>query len=133
MSEDRPKILIADDDPEIRMLIKSKLDTMKCEIFVAKDGEEALALALEEKPDLLLLDVMMPLLTGWEVVQNVRKKPEFDQTGIIMITGIGENVNSATAGLIGADEHIDKPFQLAELEFKVRKVIAAKRRAKKVG
>lgn len=131
MSEDKPKILIADDDPEIRMLIKSKLDTMKCEIFVAKDGEEALALALEKKPDLLLLDVMMPLLTGWEVVQNVRKKPEFDQTGIIMITGIGETVNDATASLIGADEHIDKPFQLAELEFKVRKVIAAKRRAKK--
>ena len=96
MSEDRPKIVIADDDPEIRMLIKSKLDTMKCDVFVAKDGEEALELALSERPDLLLLDVMMPGLTGWEVVKNIKKKPEFDQTGIIMITGIGE-VSVATA------------------------------------
>jgi two-component system alkaline phosphatase synthesis response regulator PhoP len=131
MSEDRPKIVIADDDPEIRMLIKSKLDTMKCDVFVAKDGEEALTLALEERPDLLLLDVMMPILTGWEVVKNIKSKPEFAQTGIIMITGIGEVVNDATADLIGADEHIDKPFQLSELEFKIRKVISAKRRAKK--
>lgn len=128
MPEEKPKILIADDDPEIRNLIKSRLATMQCQLFIAKDGEEALTTALEEKPDLLLLDVMMPSLTGWEIVKHLRQKPEFEKTGIIMITGIGEAINAATAPLYGADEHIDKPFQLAELEFKVRKVLSAKKR-----
>lgn len=133
MAENIPRILIADDEEEIRQLVKTKLLSMKCEVLVARDGEEALSLALVEKPDLILLDVRMPGLNGWEVTKHLRKKPEFDQTAIILVTGIGEALNAATAPLYGADEYIDKPFQLAELEFKIRKVLSEKRRAKSSG
>jgi DNA-binding response OmpR family regulator len=128
MAESTPKILIADDSPEIRSLVKTKLASMKCEVLIAKDGEEALSLALSERPDLILLDVMMPGLTGWEVAKNLRQKPEMNGTAIIMVTGVGEVTNAATAPLYGADDHIDKPFELAELEYKVRKALSAKRR-----
>jgi DNA-binding response OmpR family regulator len=128
MSETAPKILIADDEEELRSLIKTKLASMKCEIVVAKDGEEALSLALTERPDLLILDVRMPGLTGWEIAKHLRAKPEFENTGILMVTGIGETLNAATAPLYGADDHIDKPFKLSELEFKVRKILSARRR-----
>lgn len=133
MSEAAPKILIADDDQEIRTIVRAKLASMRCEVLVAKNGEEALAMALSEQPDLILLDVMMPLLNGWEVIQNLRKKPEFTKTAIIMVTGIGETANGATAPLYGADDHINKPFELSELEFKVRRALSAKRREAKKG
>jgi DNA-binding response OmpR family regulator len=128
MPETSPKILVADDDQEIRTIVRAKLAAMRCEVLIAKDGEEALATALAESPDLILLDVMMPRLNGWEVIQHLRKKPEFGKTAIIMVTGIGETANDATAPLFGADDHINKPFELSELEFKVRRALSAKRR-----
>ena len=97
----------------------------------AADGEEGLAKILTQKPDLILLDVMMPRLTGWEVAKYLRERPEYDDMGIIMVTAIGETVNDMTSPLYGADEHIDKPFKLAELEFKIRKILSAKRQLRK--
>ena len=122
-----PLILIADDDPEIRTLLKAHLSTRKCELIEAEDGAQALESLITRKPDLIVLDVMMPELNGWEVCKYVKTHEEYDQTGVIMLTAIGATVNELTSPLYGADEYIDKPFNFEELDFKIRKVLSTKR------
>jgi DNA-binding response OmpR family regulator len=132
MSEEVPVILIADDDPDMLALVGRHLRTLKCKVVEANDGEMALALARKELPDLMILDVMMPGKSGWEVCKAVREDEEtFRDTGVIVLTGIGETLNSLTSPLYGADESIDKPFEFPELDFKVKKVLSDRRRAKK--
>ena len=131
MSEDVPVILIADDDPDMLALVGRHLRQMKCKLVEASDGEMALALARKELPDLMILDVMMPGKSGWEVCKAVREDEDLKDTGVIVLTGIGETLNSLTSPLYGADESIDKPFEFPELDFKIRKVLSERRRAKK--
>lgn len=127
--EKRPLILVVDDNADIRQLVKLHLMTRECDVIEADNGERGLERILVDGPDLVLLDVMMPMLNGWEVVKHVRTKPELDHIGVIMVTAIGETVNEMTSPLYGADDHINKPFQLSELDFKIRKVLSQKRRA----
>jgi DNA-binding response OmpR family regulator len=131
MSEEVPVILIADDDPDMLALVGRHLRSLKCKVVEASDGEMALALAKKELPDLMILDVMMPGKSGWEVCKAVREDEVFRDTAVIVLTGIGESLNSLTSPLYGADESIDKPFEFPELDFKVRKVLSDRRRAKK--
>lgn len=129
--EDVPVILVADDDPDMLALVTRHLRTLKCKIVEASDGEMALGLARKELPDLMILDVMMPGKSGWEVCKTVREDDDLRHTGVIMLTGIGETLNSMTSPLYGADENIDKPFEFAELDFKIKKVLSERRRAAK--
>lgn len=122
-----PKILIADDDPDLRKLLRAHLDTLNCEIVEAHDGEATLEAVIIENPDLIVLDVMMPELNGWEICKYIKSKPEYQHIGVVMLTGIGSTVNELTSPLYGADEYIDKPFNIDELDFKVRKVLSEKR------
>ena len=131
VSEDTPIILIADDDPDMLGLVTRHLRAMKCKLIEASDGDTALALAKKELPDLVILDVMMPGKSGWEVCKALRQSPDFDATGIIMLTGIGERLNSLTSPLYGADECVDKPFQFSELDFKIKKVLSERHHAAK--
>lgn len=124
----RPLILVVDDNHDIRNMVMAHLESVQCDTLEADNGEDGLAMILEHKPDLVLLDVMMPGLNGWEVAKYVRDRPEFDHTGIIMVTAIGETVNEMTSPLYGADDHINKPFQLSELSFKIRRTLARKRK-----
>ncbi len=126
--EKKPLILVCDDNADIRQLVKLHLMNRECDVIEADNGEAGLERILVDQPDLVLLDVMMPHLSGWEVVKHVRTKPELDHIGVIMVTAIGETVNEMTSPLYGADDHINKPFQLGELDFKIRKVLSAKRR-----
>ena len=123
-----PVILVADDDTQILDLITEHFEAFDCELLTAGDGELALEMALEHQPDLVILDVMMPGLNGWEVCRYLREHEGFEKTGVIMLTAIGEAVNDATSPLYGADDHVDKPFSFAELEFKVKRVISERRR-----
>ncbi len=116
MPAETPVILVADDDPDILRLVTSHLRSMN------------LTVARRELPDLMILDVMMPGKSGWEVCKDVRDERLLDNTGVIMLTGIGEKLNEMTSPLIGADECIDKPFEFPELDFKVRKVLSDRRR-----
>ena len=127
-SSPKPLILVVDDNDEIRGMVTAHLEGMQCDVVEANNGEDGLAMILANKPDLVLLDVMMPGLNGWEVAKYIREKPEFDDMGVIMVTAIGEQVNDMTSPLYGADDHIDKPFQLAELSFKIRKTLSKKKR-----
>lgn len=132
MSEEKlPTILIADDDPEMRELLAVRLRTLKCKLIEASDGDDAWQAAKKNVPDLVILDVMMPGLSGWEVCRKIREDSTLTHTGVIMLTGIGERLNEMTSPLYGADEHIDKPFDFAELDFKIKKVISSRRGKKK--
>jgi DNA-binding response OmpR family regulator len=128
MSEnDTPLILIADDDPEIRRLLQAHLSTMQCRTIEASDGEKTLDETIVNKPDLIILDVMMPELNGWEICKYVKTHDEYAHTGVIMLTAIGATVNELTSPIYGADDYVDKPFDFEELEFKIKKVLSAKR------
>lgn len=108
-------VLVAEDDLEIAGILRKTLVQEGYRIALAYDGEEALKSALEHKPDLVILDVMMPQMNGWEVCKALRAKPEFADVGILMLTAIGPNLNEMTAPLYGADDHLDKPFMVPEL------------------
>lgn len=118
----RMKVLIADDDLEVLRILRKRL-SQTYEVIEANNGEEALELAMNQLPAAVVLDVMMPELTGWEVAKRLRSHPEFDRVGILMLTAIGERLNELTSPLYGADDQLDKPFDLDLLEERLAKVI----------
>jgi DNA-binding response OmpR family regulator len=87
-------------------------------------------LACERLPDLIILDVMMPGMSGWEVCRKVREAVSLAHTGVIMLTGIGESLNEMTSPLYGADAYVDKPFEFGELE---RNIIATLKKRREGG
>lgn len=122
-----PLILLADDDLEIRTLLRLALEPLECDIIEAPDGEVALEHILVEAPDLVVLDVMMPGLTGWEICKYVRQKEGYERTRILMLTAVGEAVNSMTAPLYGADRFLDKPFDMDEVLNVISELLAEER------
>jgi DNA-binding response OmpR family regulator len=125
-SSKKATILIADDDPEILTLLSLRLQKRGYGVIEACDGLQTLQMARTHKPDLVLLDVMMPGKNGWEVAREMRGSPELAGIGIVMLTAIGEKVNEMTSPLYGADDYVDKPFEFAELEEKISRVLRAK-------
>ena len=124
-----PLVLVADDEPSMLELVARHLKTMedpKLEVIEASDGEQAWRLAREHLPDLVVLDVMMPGMSGWEVCRKIREDVALAHTGVVMLTGIGENLNQMTSPLYGADAYIDKPFEFDELDEKVKGALSAR-------
>jgi len=122
-------VLVADDEPTMLELVTRHLRTIaqpKLEVIEASDGDEAWRLARERLPDLVVLDVMMPGMSGWEVCRKIRQDASLAHTGVLMLTGIGESLNETTSPLFGADEHIDKPFDFEELDAKVKQALAVR-------
>ncbi len=129
MPTSNPLVLVADDEPSMLELVARHLTTMReprVEVIQARDGEEAWKLAREHLPDLVVLDVMMPGMSGWEVCRKIREDIALAHTGVVMLTGIGENLNQLTSPLYGADAYIDKPFEFDELDGKVRDTLSAR-------
>ena len=113
------RVLYADDDLELTQLVKASLEDEDYEVLIANDGEEGLTLLLSEEPDLVILDVMMPQLNGWEIVRYMREREQWKNTPVLMLTGIGPVLNEMTAPLYGANDHLDKPFEMDELVQKI--------------
>ena len=133
MPTSAPLVLVADDEPSMLELVARHLRTMndpKLEVIQASDGEEAWRLAREHLPDLVVLDVMMPGMSGWEVCRKIREDVKWSvalaHTGIVMLTGIGENLNQMTSPLYGADAYIDKPFEFEDFDDKIRETLRAR-------
>jgi DNA-binding response OmpR family regulator len=120
--DDPLRIAYVDDDLELTRMVGDALADEGWEVLVAHDGESGLELILSEQPDLIILDVMMPGLTGWEICKYIRSKPDWANTPILMLTGIGERMNAMTAPLYGADAHLDKPFDIDDLIETVRQL-----------
>ncbi len=114
------KIIVADDDKNICELLKLYLEKENYEAIVANDGEEALRLFELETPDLILLDVMMPKLDGWQVCREVRKRSECP---IIMITAKGETFDKVLGLELGADDYVVKPFEPKEIIARIKAVM----------
>lgn len=118
------RILIADDDAEIRRMLRYHLEERGFELIVARDGAQALELLLVEGPDAVILDVMMPELTGWEVLKYIREQERFQTLPVLMLTGIGESLNASTSPLFGASAYLNKPFDLDDVDAKLDEFFA---------
>jgi EAL domain-containing protein (putative c-di-GMP-specific phosphodiesterase class I)/CheY-like chemotaxis protein len=119
----RPVVLIADDDEEVALLLRTYLKPLDCEILVARDGEEALAVAQTRLPDAVLLDVMMPKRSGWEVCQALKAVQRTSRIGVILVTGRGDVKDRLTGLQVGADDYLVKPFDRAEVTKRVQTVL----------
>jgi len=129
MATSNPLVLVADDEPSMLELVARHLRTMnepKLEVIQASDGEEAWRLAREHLPDLVVLDVMMPGMSGWEVCRKIREDVALAHTGVVMLTGIGENLNQMTSPLYGADAYIDKPFEFEDFDARIRDTLRSR-------
>ena len=122
-------VLVADDEPGMLSLVAQHLRTRGHRVVEASDGEQAMALARRHLPDLVVLDVMMPAMSGWEVCRHVREEVALAHTAVVMLTGIGENLNQMTSPLYGADAFLDKPFDLDELDAKIDTALSVRGRA----
>ena len=121
------KILVADDDGNIVELLRLYLEKEDFTVITASDGEEALSKFVPEAPDILLLDVMMPKLDGWQVLREIRKK---SNAPIIMLTAKGETFDKVLGLELGADDYVVKPFDAKEIVARIKAVL---RRTGKTG
>jgi DNA-binding response OmpR family regulator len=117
-------ILVVDDDPEIVTMLSTRLGKRGYKITTASDGARALELAKTEPPDVVLLDVMMPGKSGWEVARALKQDSATQGVKIVMVTAIGEKTNEITAPIYGADAHVDKPFEFEKLERIISDLLA---------
>ena len=125
MPEPKQTILVVDDEPAIQEYIAENLIARHYEVLTANTGLEAMALLKAEKPDLILLDIMMPFMDGFETCRRIRQT---DETPIIMLTALGEEKDKVMALDLGADDYITKPFGVDELLARMRAIFRRNRR-----
>ncbi len=116
-------ILVADDAPNVVLSVEFLMKQAGYDVRTANNGEEALLAIQEKKPDLVLLDVMMPVRDGYDVCQAIKADPDMKDIRIIMLTAKGRPVEKEKGIALGADEYITKPFSTKELVEKVRIVL----------
>ncbi|MBD2436036.1 response regulator transcription factor RpaB [Nostoc sp. FACHB-110] len=120
MATNKEKILVVDDEPSIRQILKTRLSMIGYDVISASNGEEALEAFRAYDPDLIVLDVMLPRLDGYEVCQELRKESDVP---IIMLTALGDICDRITGLEIGADDYVVKPFSPKELESRIARVL----------
>jgi DNA-binding response OmpR family regulator len=123
VSDTRPLVLVADDDPDIRSLVALRLERSGYDVVAASDGEQALAAALEQDPDLALIDVMMPKLDGYEVTERLRQLEATRHLPVILLTARVQESDIARGVEAGADDYVKKPFSTSELRDRVQAVL----------
>ena len=111
------RILVAEDEPRYIWAIQTNLEARGYEVLTASDGQQAVQLAADAQPDLVLLDIKMPILNGYEACRRIR---EFSTVPIIMITAMAEEPNKVLGLDLGADDYVTKPFSVPELLARVR-------------
>jgi len=117
------KILIVDDEPNIVIPLQFLMEQNGYSALVAQSGEEALEMISKERPDLILLDIMLPGVDGFEVCEIVRLNPEWRNTRVIFLTAKGRDVDIAKGMVLGADEYITKPFSNQQIIDAVKKLL----------
>jgi len=115
------RIIVVDDEPEMVRGLEDNLRYEGHETLAATNGADALALVAREAPDLVILDVMMPVMSGWDVVKELRRRGL--DVPVIMLTARGEEVDRVLGLELGADDYVTKPFSLRELLARVRAVL----------
>lgn len=124
VDSDGPTLLVVDDEPEINKLVARIFEKRGYRVNSALDGAEALASVKRERPDLLILDLNLPKIDGWEVCRQLKSDPATRSIPIIMLTAAHANVDDAQIGLgLGADEYVAKPFVRAVLLHNVERLL----------
>lgn len=124
----KQQVLVVDDDKEIARLLRGYLEKAGFEVLVAHDGDTAVHSLRREKPDLILLDLMLPDMDGYDITRLVRNSPGLQQTPIIMLTARVEDSDKIVGLELGADDYVTKPFNPAEVVARVRAQLRAKNR-----
>ena len=120
---ERPLVLAADDDEDILGLVAFRLERAGYTVLQARDGEEALALAVQELPDLAVLDVMMPKLDGFELTRRLRAEEATSRMPIILLTARAQDADVQRGFDAGADDYLRKPFSPNELRARVQAIL----------
>ncbi|MGL5149252.1 MAG: winged helix-turn-helix domain-containing protein [Clostridium sp.] len=120
------KVLIVDDEEHIVELLKFNIENVGYEVITANNGIDAVKIAKEEKPGLILLDVMLPGMDGLDVCKEIRRNSETRNSLVIMLTAKGEEVDKILGLELGADDYITKPFSIRELLARVKAVLRRK-------
>ncbi|MFO7715050.1 PleD family two-component system response regulator [Desulfosarcina sp.] len=121
------KILTTDDSNTIRKIVKKAFNDYNCELFEAGNGVEGLAVAVREKPDLILLDVTMPVMTGMEMLEKLKEEPTLKEIPVIMLTAESGKTNVTRAVMLGVKDYMVKPFKGDELIERVNKILRLKK------
>jgi two-component system, OmpR family, alkaline phosphatase synthesis response regulator PhoP len=127
MAESSAKILIAEDHPQGVELLEAYLSGTPYEMRTATNGEEALRTILDWRPDVVLLDIMMPRLSGFEVCKRLRQSPATRDIGVIMITALGQPADVDRAVDAGTDDFLTKPINQAELLIRIRAILKSRK------
>jgi DNA-binding response OmpR family regulator len=118
------KILIADDEPNIVLSLEFLMEQSGYQVAIARDGEEALQQMELFQPDLVLLDVMMPLRNGYEVCQKIRENRAWDRVKIVILSAKGRDLEVSKGLALGADVYITKPFSTKQLMTQVQSLLS---------
>jgi DNA-binding response OmpR family regulator len=119
------KVLIADDEPNIVISLEFLMKREGHDVSIARDGQQALEAIRRIRPDLVLLDVMMPFKTGYEVLQELRADEAIARTKVLMLTAKGRDTDTAKGIALGANAYMTKPFSTKDLAERVRQLLAA--------
>ncbi|HWI66230.1 MAG TPA: response regulator [Symbiobacteriaceae bacterium] len=118
-----PRVLVVEDDPQIARIVQIKLKNNGFEVFHAPDGAAGLSAIRELRPDLVLLDVMMPVMDGYQVLRTIRSEPDLAQIPVIMLTAKGQERDILAGFKDGATDYIVKPFSPAEVVARVQRAL----------
>ncbi len=119
------KILIVDDAPHIVVPLQFLMEQNGYEVLVAFNAEEAIEIIAKEAPDLILLDVVLPRIDGYEICQIIRLNPEWQKTRVIFLSACGREIDVARGMAMGADDYITKPFSNTDVMRRVGKLLEA--------
>ncbi|HTQ74911.1 MAG TPA: response regulator [Burkholderiales bacterium] len=117
------RVLIADDEPNIVAALEYLLQQDGYEVLIARNGDEALAILEEHIPDLVLLDVMMPRKSGYEICTRIRDRPEWRHIKVVMLSAKGRDAEVTKGLALGADLYVTKPFSTRELMGKINSLL----------
>ena len=121
------KILVVDDEPDCISIIRCRLEWCHYEVITASNGEEGLQTAEKERPDLILLDTNMPVMSGQEMLERLRKYPMLNDTPVIMVTALCEKQDIAAASAIGIENYVTKPIDFTSLIEKISNILGNKK------
>lgn len=129
----KTKILVVDDEPNIVQTLKDRLEMNEYIVVTAGNGAEGLNQAQEQEPDLILLDVIMPIMDGHEMLEKLREQPWGQEISVIMLTARSQAQDIARAKACNIDDYIIKPFDLSELLEKIESIIERKKTVTSAG
>ncbi|MBC7248068.1 MAG: response regulator [Actinobacteria bacterium] len=129
--EEKYRILLIEDDPAISNVVELNLRLDNYEVFLASDGEEGLKMVDETDPDLIILDVMMPKIDGWQVLMKLKSEDRTRDIPVIMLTAIDDEQSKVIGLRGGADDYVPKPFSPLELAARVKVILDRVGRARR--